>query len=484
MPGASIPLFDGLASGMEELSGESPLFVNFLVDADGAGRPRPGIRAWSDFGAAPVNSPVIGMFPWRQYLVFVTADRQIWAWISPGAVIALSSADATTQLDGSLRPTFTYDSQRVAIAGGGAPQQWTGVGLSSRLVTSGSMPDGSPVAFTHIAYLAQRFVGNDYNLSGYFQWTDPGSGNHRAFPIVGAYYQEAEAFPDPVVALYSNANELFVFGTQSTQVFIPDPTTAFAAGSTVQLGCSAPYSIIDTDGSFAWLDDRHRFVQSGGRDFQVLSTPKIANDIMQPGFVVSDCWAARMHLDEWDLLTWHFPTQKRGFAYDRTTQEWVGEFRSTDMTTGEWSGWLPRSYVFWAEKNLHLVGLANGTIAEVSFNAFDDLGQTVLSVARSGFQNRGTFNRKLCSLARMQFKRGWTVPPGPSPVVELRYRDDLGAFRPVVQWSTGVGGDYSPVVEKRNLGLYRQRQWELSWSGGGGPFAVTGATETFEVSDT
>ena len=372
----------------------------------------------------------------------------------------------------------------MSLAGGGAPQQWQGSGLSARLAPGQTMPDGSALSFTHMDYIAQRFVGNDYNLSGLFQWTDPGPGNHTTWPIVGAYWSEAEAAPDPIVALAANTNELFVFGTQTTQVFVPDATVVFAAATAVQLGCSAPYSVISTDGQFAWLDDRHRFVQSDGRNFQPLSTPKIANDIMQPGFVVSDCWGARIHIGEWDLLVWIFPTMKRGFVYDRTTQKWQGEFRSMNMATGDWASWLPSSYVFWADRNLHLVGMPNGSIAEVSFNAYDDLGQTIKAVARTGFQDRGTMLRKLCSLARLKFKRGWTAQPGPAPVVELLYRDDLGGFKPAVQWSTGVAGDYQPVADKRNLGMYRQRQWELRWTGGAGPFAVTGATETIEVGDT
>ena len=489
-----IPFADGLASGLGELSGSSPLFVNMLVDPTGSMTIRPGIRAWSAFpSSSPVNnSPVIGIFPWHNqvgdYIVFVTADRYIWAWIGPGNVIALSSSgDATTRLDGSGRPIFTYDSTRVAIAGGGAPQQWTGGGLSSRLAPGQTMPDGSPLALTHIGYNAQRFVGCDNSFSGYFQWTDPGPPAHSTWPIVGPYFQEAEAWPDPAVALFTTTNEVFVFGTETTQVYLPDPTTAFSAAMTVQAGVGATYSVIPVTeiGAFAWLDDKHRFGLSDGRSYNVISTPAIDNDITQPGFVVSDCWAARIRLGVWDLLLWVFPTQGRGFCYDRTTSKWMGEFRTIDAS-GNWLAWAPTSYAYVPgaspQQNVHLVGLANGTIAELTFAATDDLGTTLKAVSRTGFQNRGTFNWKECRYARLQFVRGSTAQPGPAPVVELRYRDNLGNFRPVVSWSAGVAGDYNPIVEKFNLGVYQQRQWELEWSGGG-PFSLTGATETFNVQD-
>lgn len=473
-----IPFSDGLASGLDELSGMGEsMFVNFLPDVTGALRVRPGIRAWSDFPAAPDASPVIGIYPWRTYLIYVTADRRIWAWLASGLVQALSNpADLTTVLDGSLPPVFTFDQQRVAIAGGGAPQQWQGSGFSSRLAPSGQMPDGSPLAFTHIDYIAQRFVGNNNNASGYFQWTDPGVGNHTTWPIVGAYFAEAEASPDPNFAISANsANELFIFGATTTQVFIPDPVTAFSAAVTVQVGCGAAYSVISTEGPFAMLDDRHRFVLTDGRQVNPISTPQISNDIMQAGFVVSDCRGYRIHIGMWDLLLWVFPTMKRGFCYDRTTKKWVGEFRSIDQD-GEWQAWTPTTYVYWAAQNMHLVGMPDGTIAELTLQANDDLGTTIKAVSRVSFQNRGTFVRKLCQRARLQF-RG-PMPPATNQLVELRYRDDLGNFKPVVQWSPGT----QPVAEKWGLGMYRQRQWELEWSGGG-QFVLTGATESLEMGD-
>lgn len=472
-----IPFSDGLASGLDALSGAGEeIFRNFLPDVAGALHVRPGIRTWADFGAAPVASPVIGIFPWRTYLIFVTANRQIWAWLAAGNVIALSTlSDTTTMLDGNLPPVFTFDQQRVAIAGGGQPQQWQGSGLSSRLSTTGLMPDSSPLSFTHIAYIAQRFVGNDNNASGYFQWTDPGVGNHTTWPIVGAYYQEAESSPDVNVALATNGNELFVFGAATTQVFIPDPVTAFAAAVAVEVGCGAAYSVISTDGPFAMLDDDHRFVFTDGRQVTPISTPQIAADIMAPGFVVSDMRGYRILMAGWDLLLWVCPTMKRGFCYDRTTKKWMGEFLSIDAN-GEWQPWTPTTYVHWSAQNMHLVGLPDGRIAELTMTAFDDLGTTIKAVSRPGFKNSGTFMRKLCNMVRLQF-RG-PMPATTGQVVELRYRDDLGAFKPAIRWTPGK----QPVAEKRNLGIYRQRQYEVEWSGGGA-FTLTGATETLEMGD-
>ncbi len=479
----AIPFAETQASGLDELSGTAPLQRNFIPDAAGGLRQRFGIRPWADFPTEVTNtSPIIGVYPWRQWVLFVRQDRTIAAVQAPGSVVELSDATAATRLDGALRPVWTYDQQRVVVTGGGAPQKWEGVGLSSRLAPGAIMPDGSPLALTHIAYSSQRLVGNDNNNTGTWQWTGPGPGVHDVWPVVGAFFQEAEASPDPLVALYVNANEVFLFGKETTQVYIPDATSVFAVATVIQVGTSAPYSVITTDaGDSSWLDENQRFVTSAGRNYKVVSDPGMTAAIKALGDV-SDCWGCNIKIGPSNLLVWTFDTAERGFFYDKITGKW-GEIGSS-TPTGENVAWPVNCYTYLASPtNIHLVGLDDGTIGELTYEAFDDNGTPIVAQSRTGFQDRGTFTRKNCQRVQVQMRRGDNAPPGPAPVVEVRYRDDLGSFRPVLRWSTGIGGDYQPVVEKWNAGMYRQRQWELLWSGGAG-FIMTGATEQIELSDT
>jgi hypothetical protein len=234
---------------------------------------------------------------------------------------------------------------------------------------------------------------------------------------------EAAAAPDPVIALYVNTNEVFAFGTQTTQVYIPDSQTAYATATAVQLGCGAAYSVVDTDGNFAWLDEKHRFVDSGGRAFTVLSSPAMAADIALFS-TVSDCWGCRVRIGSFDLLIWTFPTVGRALAFDRVGKKWA-QFQGTDTSTGQFVGWPVTSYSYWPDKNIHLVGLNNGTIGTLAFE---------------------------------------NVTAAPQKVT-LRYRDDLGDFRPAISLSTDTS-TYQPVVESPwAIGMYRQREWEMTWQG-------------------
>lgn len=461
-------------SSLEELSGAQPIQWNLLKDPGGAVRQRPGLRAWADFPTvAPNASPVVQAYAWRTFLIYVCEDRTIWAWYGPGDVRALSDSTAATRLDGSLRPVFSYDYQRVVITGGGAPQKWEGAGLSARL-------GGPPPTSTHIAYSAQRFVVSIYDNTGVIQWTPPGVGNHETWTTQGVGaggFSEAEAAPDPVQAMAVNTNEVYVFGTQTTQVFVPDPDTDFSVASTLGIGCGARYSVIDTDGDFAWLDERHRFVTSGGRSFEAISSPAMAKSIAELG-TVSDCWGFRSRIGSFDLLVWVFPTEGRTIVYDRGSQkfsEWKG------WTDREWSDWIGRSYFFWPNRNVHLVGLGDGRIAEMTFDTQGDMDANIKGISRTGFGDDGTALRKLCQRVDLTMKRGATLPGVTAPTVELRYRNDLGAFSPAVNYSLGAA-EYTPTIQKWALGMYRDRQWELAFENNA-EFVLTGARAQIEMGD-
>jgi hypothetical protein len=469
-----IPFSSGEAAGLSELSGAAPMAWNVLPDAAGALHVRPGIRAWEDFGTSPnPGVAVIGSYVWRGNVLMVFEDRSMWAMTAPGSFLNLAY-----NLGGTGRPIWAYDSTRVVVTGGGAPAAWQGVGPATDLAPGQIMPDGSPLAFTHIGYLAQRFLANDNNNSGTFQWTPPGPGNHTSWPVVGPYFAEAEASPDSLIALYCNANEAFLFGTETTQVYVPDPSIAFSVAATVAVGCAAAYSVINTDTDFAWLDNDRRLTQSNGRDFKVLSSPGMAKDIANLA-VISDCWGARIKFQTWDLLAWSFPTEKRTIYFDRITSKW-GEFRSTDAN-GEWIAWLPTSYMYWPERNLHLVGLSDGRIAELTMDATTDMDFDLRGLSRTGFVDGGTFNRKTCQRVDFQLRRDQAVgATATDPRVEYRYRDSLGT------WSQSdfiaLGGSYQPVVTKWAKGQFRQRQHEISFTNAS-DFVLAGATMSVNVEE-
>jgi len=453
------------ASGDAELAGASPLAVNVLVDGKGAVRRRPGISSWSGFPSSiPDDSPVIGMYAFEDELYYVNEARRIRKVApSTATTTALSTTTSTTLLAGTSRPVFAETPYRLVIAGGGAPQKIdSGETTAERL--GGSPPSGSQVA-----YLSSRLFSDDDTSSatiGQIRFSGVGDGTLGEEYWDSLSYATAEADPDDVVAIRSNANELFAFGARSLQVFSPDPVGVIAPGRAKAIGLAAAHSVVRVDESFGILEAQRRFVVTDGRDYEDISGDIAAT--LDGITTVSDCWGFRYNSDQFDCLVWVLPSDGRSFAWQRGAS-WA-----------QWHGWtdgightlLPiRSHYFWPEENLHLVGLTSGQIAKFDTAAYTDLGSTIKAEALTGFESRGTDNFKQCNAVYLTFK---CATSGAGTAL-LSWRDDLGAFCNPIRIS--LTGKHQ-VVQLRGLGRYRSRQWKLEFTDAA-EFVLARATEDY-----
>lgn len=459
-------LFGGQESGVEQLGGAPPLAVNLLRDKHGWIRLTPGTSAWSWFPTTiPNGSPVIGITDFDNKVVYVTADRRLWTVEAPGLVTALTSTSIpTSYLEGDKRPTFARTRARLFIAGGGGLHWWPGTGYSARLAWALDVYGRTaPPPTTHVSAVAQRVVTNSFDDSGLINWTEPLEAQHILSdgwdPL---NFAEAESQPDPVIAVHDNSAILYMFGTRTLQAFAPDPNDGFSPLSAINIGCIAPYSIIPLQDRrvFAWLTPNREFVLSNGQagGEQYLSHPAIASTLADLP-TVSDCFGYRQKVLEHDLLVWTFPTLGASFVYDLTSQSWSEQ---RGRTFGEWTTWPITAYHYWPDKNVHLVGLATGEIAQLDASATTVAGQTLKLEAVSGFQMRPTVCQT--NLVRLPLRRGETTSTT-APTVQLSYRDGTGAWSSPSNLSMGGAGDYRPYVQKRLVGRpYVGRQWRLEMS--------------------
>lgn len=472
MPTEALPFSDGQASGLDALSGAPQLMVNSLVDLGGSRRARPGVSAWADFPTAiPNASPVDAMAVWDGKLIYATRDRQLFAWTAPDTVSDLSDGTAASMLDGALRPSILSTRTRAVIVGGGVPSKWEGGTLAELL-------GGSPPLLNSIAGIASRLVGGVADVSGTFAWSNLGDTGHEVWD--GLNFAEAEAKTDVLRAVADNTNELFAFGTETLQVFSPDAILGFAPGRTINVGTLSPYSIVAVDDMFAFLDRERRFVITDGRSFSdeqsVLSKP-----IEAPlrALTVEDCWGFRMRTDRWDAVVWMFPTDGKGFIWNRRSNTW-SEWRAFGDTG--YTAPSITSAVAWPDENLFLVGLDTGQIAKLDAAAYTDLGDVIKVELMTGFLDHGTDNLKHCKAVRFAFRRGTTAQSGTAPVVQISYRDDTGPFCPPATFSLGLAGDYDPILDMRSEGTYRRRQWRLEYTSAA-ELSFLGAREEFVLLD-
>ena len=478
MATADIPITDGQVASAEDQAGQERVVTNFLTDLQGFNVVRPGItNAVFDpaNNAQTSGAAVIGMYVWtnpvdrQDYLVYVRADRYIVAKNLASLVkTVLSTSDVTTQLDGNAaRVTFAEDSLRLMIAGGGQIQTWDGAAaLSSRLAAYVVGTNQPPLGCTHLAKLANYVVGNNVypGALNQFFWSDLGDGNDTSWPPLN--FNTADARPDPVVAVHENLRELYVFGSQTIQVFgvTSDANLPFQASAALDLGTIAPYSIIRLDQTFAFLDYRRRFVQSDGRSFTPLSAA-IDKDL-QDIPTVSDCWGFRCRVGFWDLLIWVFPSTTSAYYYELNQQKWgrVRGWNGTDAYALVRMG----AYAYYAAGNLHFIGDSlYENVFTFDLDAKNDvapdgtLTRPIVAERTTGRLDWETTKRKRCNSVRLFLRRGSTA----GAAVEVMKSDDGGP------WSTpflvGLGsadGDTTNWADWYPGGIYRRRQYRIRYS--------------------
>lgn len=471
---AQIDFAGGQKSSDDPLAGAIPQSINVLVDKAGAIHVRPGISSWSGFDEPPLydaDTTVDGITVWNDTPVWVTSDRYIHAIVG-GVGVDLSTSTATTQLDNNKRPVFARARTRLIITGGGAMQKWEGVGSPTTARLGGSAPNA-----VHVVANSQRLVVNPPDLSGQIQWSDPGEpAGHETW---NGEFAELESRPDPLPALYEIGGELIGGGTETVQTVAPDPVTIYAPQSEWSTGIGAPYSFIANDETFGFLDSKRRIQMSDGARFEDISLG-IAKDL-QALPKVSDCWGFRIQHAGYNLLGWNFPSAARCFVWDLDRKAW-SEFRG--YASGQWAAWAPTSMFHWSktigsEENLHLVGLADGTIGKLDSSVVSDSGQQIVAEVYSGFSDEGTDNWKQHISTRLMFRRGLGTVGAQLPRCQLFWRDTPGAWEEPIELDFGDPTDTNPVVEVRSLGTYRTRQWRLRMSDNV-PLTLVGAVTTYD----
>jgi hypothetical protein len=527
MPTDLVPFGNLLEAGFSQLAGASPNAHNVIVDARATMRRRPGITAYN--GAVTTTVDANGI-----YGVYVTNAGQLFAVggaasIPGGANVyrvtssgsSNLSMNLTSKVYGPGRPVFAETEMLLCVTMGheikrittteptlpidtlGVPTNATtdpagapivnfvgGVTFVSiaqfppNLTASAGMTELPPFA-THIITNTSRLLANDSlidktkirysdvasgttTFAGHDDWT-PGANTAGFF--------STESNPDPVVALYENTNEVYTFGSRGLQVFTPDAQLVYSTSASIELGCSAPYSIVKRNQAFWWLDHKRRFVFSDGRSFD----ESIGNPVkpeVEAMDRVDDCYGFLVTLDTVDVIVWVFPSAGRSFAY----QPGVG--------WGNWTGWseaannwttLPiTAHCSSVADAKNIVGTRDGRIGMLDFSSSTDFGVRIRAYVETGFLDRGTSSKKRTTEIRLTLQRGQTTASS-TPTASLYYRDSLGPWAGPLLVSLGPSGDFQTVVRFRNVGgPYRTRQWRFEFDGSD-ELVLVKAEEEFRV---
>jgi hypothetical protein len=454
VPSLSAPVsFAPEQSAGSELAGASPIVMNMVIDAAGALRRRPGITTHAEAPQTAIDTNgITGLHVTSANEILVVGGFDPLApvyRVKNGAALQLSTG-STSSIAGGRMPVFAETEAIVVIAAG---DRMSKVVLETWDV---SPLGGDPPKASHVIAIASRLAANsledNLNQIPYSGFAAGSSySGHEDWSGIESGVVSADARPEPVVALHENMAEMAAFGSTNLELFAPDGVIDFARTLANEHGCIAPYSVIPVGKGYAWLTHARHLVVSDGRSVETISRP--IQQTLADMEIVEDCRGYRVQHGAVDVLVWTFPSDGRTFVH-----------------SGGWSQWsssvdgIPAPFPVTAHAlrlGENIVGTSDGFVGKLSASATTDLGNTVVCDAESGFISRGTAARKHCEQLRLVVRRG----NGADGEIHVSWRDDYGAFCQPLVVDFGQGTDREVVVELRSLGVYRSRQWRMTFSG-------------------
>lgn len=316
-------------------------------------------------------------------------------------------------------------------------------------------------------------------IDGYFVFNEPNSSRFWVTELLDGTsveplaFASAEGDPDNLVSLVVDHREVWLFGTNSVEVWYDAGTANFPLqriqGAFNELGCIAPYSVAKMDNSVFWLgaDARGRGIvyRTNGYKGQRISTHAVEWQIQQYTDI-SDALAYTYQQDGHTFYVLIFPTANTTWVYDAATQAW---HERAGWDNGEFTRHRSNCQVVY--NNEIIVGdYENGNLYAFDLTDYSDNGDIQKWLRTWRALPTGTNNLKRTSQHTLQIDCeagvGINDGQGSNPQMMLRWSDDGGHTWSNEHWmSMGKIGEYYNRAFARRMGMtlkLRDRVYELS----------------------
>jgi hypothetical protein len=316
-------------------------------------------------------------------------------------------------------------------------------------------------------------------LDGYFVFNEPNSQRIWVTQLLDGSsidpldFASAEGSPDGVVGIIIDHREVWVYGTNSVEVWYDAGTQDFPLqriqGAFNEIGCAAPYSIAKMDNGIFWLgaDARGQGIvyRANGYTGQRISTHAVEWHIQQYGNL-SDAIGYTYQQDGHSFYVLLFPTANTTWVYDVATQAW---HERAGWNNGAFTRHRSNCQMFFANK-VTVGDYENGNIYAFDLDDFSDNGQIQKWLRSWRALPTGENNLRRTTQHSLQIDMesgtGLNLGQGSDPQVMLRWSDDGGHTWSNEHWAaTGKIGEYYRRVFFRRLGMtlkIRDRVYELS----------------------
>lgn len=424
----------------------------------------PGLAVMSDFSAL-INRGVRGVLAFDANSMFVVAGTKVLRIDASGVATVISSA--LPSLD--------------------TPVSMATNGINIFFVTGAQGWTIDPVTNIVAQFVDASFVGADavYFILGSYIFNKTGTSQFQAMnpystTLNPLWFATAEGSPDALVTLAVINQEVWLFGTQTTELWTNDGGAGFpysrVPGVFIEQGCAAKNSVARLDSSLFWLSANER---GQGMVFRTdgLNAARISNFSLEQEIatypMIEDALAYTYQQEGHSFYVLTFPTQNITWVYDVTTQTW--HQRAWLDVDGSFARHRSNCHVFFTRKNL--VGDWDlGKIYEMSTLIYSDNTNPLVRLRASPHVSQNGMKIGHTSVEfDIETGVGLQEGQGSDPIVQLRWSDDYGhSFFNARTKSIGAVGDFKKRVRFTRLGQARDRVYELSYSEPT-PFTIMGA---------
>jgi hypothetical protein len=357
------------------------------------------------------------------------------------------------------------------------------------------------------------FYGSDKvdYVDGYFVFNRPDTQQFYISLFNGITFDSLDiasksTYSDPLVTAAVMHREVWLFGSQTTEVWYNTGASDFTFGRMpgvfIEHGCAAKHSVAKIDLALFWLgrDKQGQNVVFAGRNYSAesISTPAIAHEFSTYSRIDDAIGFSYMQEGHaFYVLT--FPTANKTWCFDVTTGMW--HQRAYLEADGSLSRHRMNCHSFNGSKNL--VGdWQTGAVYALDPNAYTDNGAPIIRIRSFPHIAGKDGNRVLFRQFVADMEVGNIYTPGTltnyqlsnvdangsdmftadlvnnlvseqavpvtdtrPPKVWLRWSDDRGAsWGNAVEASMGATGETLTSIQFQRLGYARDRVFELSWS--------------------
>lgn len=276
--------------------------------------------------------------------------------------------------------------------------------------------------------------------------------------------------PDWIQVAIVMHDEIWLIGKLSTEVHYNTGQADFTFGKMpgvfIEHGTIAPYSVCKYDLSVYWLSQNEAgdLIVMRGNNY---AAERVSTHAIEAEFGtysrVDDCIGFGFQMGGHAFIQFTFPTADKTWVFDQATGEW----HEREWLDSDGNPHRHRAQCTAFAYGVNVCGdWENGNLYAFDFDTYTDNGNPINYIRTFPHMvdngNRVSYVRFIADMEVGTLDGSSTDNP---PQISLRWSDDRGAtYGNTVLMSLGSAGQYDTSIQWWQLGMARDRVFELSWS--------------------